>query len=289
MNTLILKSDSKSYFFQYLNDKNIFSFYFINNGQKKFFIKILRKIGLDYIFFDNWKKNIKKYNQVIIFDTGFKSSISKYIKRKNKKCKIILYYWNVVDIYNKCFLTDCNINEFWTFDETDAIKYNMKFNPQFYSSNIKNDFDTEKKSVIFLGRNKNRKKVIDNIDMLLSNYNIEHNFIIIEKEKDLLPYSDYLKLLSNNNTILDIIDCEHTGLTLRCLEALFFNKKLITNNSNIKNYNFYNKRNIFILNEDNPDNLIEFLNSDYEKISDDIRDYYDYEEWLRRMIDERSN
>ncbi len=62
------------------------------------------------------------------------------------------------------------------------------------------------------------------------------------------------------------------------LEALFFNKKLITNNPNVVKYNFYNSNNIMII-EDKVDNVSfnEFINSSYQEIEQSIKNEYDVE------------
>ena len=67
------------------------------------------------------------------------------------------------------------------------------------------------------------------------------------------------------------------------MEALFFEKKLITNNKDIKNYDFYNPSNIFILGENNIEDIKEFINKPYEKVEQKIIDYYDFEQWLSRF------
>ena len=67
------------------------------------------------------------------------------------------------------------------------------------------------------------------------------------------------------------------------MESLFLKKKLITSNKNIKNHNFYNKNNIFIIGEDKWKDLDKFINSDYEEIDQSIINYYDFDEWIKRF------
>ena len=73
------------------------------------------------------------------------------------------------------------------------------------------------------------------------------------------------------------------GLTLRTLEALFFKKKLITNNRDIVNLQFYNANNIFVLGIDKLENLKIFMDKPYENIEQKVIDYYDFNEWLKRF------
>lgn len=42
------------------------------------------------------------------------------------------------------------------------------------------------------------------------------------------------------NTILKLNISGQSGLTLRTMEALFYHKKIITNNENVKNFHFKN-------------------------------------------------
>lgn len=70
------------------------------------------------------------------------------------------------------------------------------------------------------------------------------------------------------------------GLTLRPMEALFFGRKLITTNKDIKNYDFYCPENIFILDEQPDEDIRAFLNAPMKKIPFDIVSGYTAERWL---------
>ena len=48
-----------------------------------------------------------------------------------------------------------------------------------------------------------------------------------------------------SRSIIEIEDIDQNGLTLRSLESIFFGKKLITDNRDIVNYDFYKKENIY--------------------------------------------
>lgn len=286
MKYLVLRLNKSGVFFKYINDKHISNIYCIDSSFKYFdlCIKIFRKLNIGNFFFGKWKKEIKYCNKVIVFDNGYMSYISKYIKKKNPNCKIIFYFWNYVDDYTKKFFNDKNIDEFYTFDETDAITYNMKYNPQVYTKNIKLKNNVIDNDALFLGRAKARKNEILNLKKILEKNNIKTNFLIIESEKDLVNYEEYLQLISKTNCLLDIITDTHSGLTLRCLEALFFSKKLITNNKKIVNYDFYNKNNIFILGIDDIKNIKEFFEIPFQEVDKDIVLKYDYENWLKRFL-----
>ena len=62
-------------------------------------------------------------------------------------------------------------------------------------------------------------------------------------------------------------------------------KKLITNYSEIKEYDFYDKENIFILGEDDPEEFVGFINTNFKKIDDEILKKYDFKNWLEKFFD----
>ena len=278
---IILKNKKNIYFWDKLCEKyNIEELYLFKTDS--FLFKILKKIGI--IVLGNWKKDIRKYQNFIIFESLYNEQISRKIKKKNPNCKIIVYFWNCINNTNKHILKDTNIDEFWTFDKNDAIKYHIEYNPQFYTRMVNlNNKKNIINDVVFLGRTKGRKENILNIANLLEKQKLKTNFRIIENEKDFIKYDNYLEMISESRCILDYNQNGQSGLTLRPMEALFLEKKLITNNEDIKNYNFYNPNNIFILGEDNIEKIKDFIEKPYEKIEQKIIDYYDFKEWIKRF------
>jgi hypothetical protein len=99
-----------------------------------------------------------------------------------------------------------------------------------------------------------------------------------------LSYRNTLSLISQSKSILEIVQENQSGLTLRSMEALFFNKKLLTNNASIKNYDLYSKENIFIIGEDDINRISEFVNTPFKILDKDILEQYDFKEWLKRII-----
>ena len=235
-------------------------------------------------YFGSWKKNVKKYKYVILGENFYDYNISKYIKKKNPNCKVILFFWNklVFDSYFE-IIKDPNLDDIYTFDEEEAEKYNFKFIGTYYSKKVsipKNKIDRD---VLFLGRGKDREDSIRELESLLKKMKIKTDFHIINDEKDYIDYYDYLDMISKSKAILDFSAYNQRGLTLRVMESIFFNKKLITSNKHIKEYDFYNKNNVFILFEDDINKLKDFINSKYEPVDPKILDYYDFDNWIKRF------
>ena len=86
--------------------------------------------------------------------------------------------------------------------------------------------------------------------------------------------------------MLDLKLKVHNGLSLRFFEALKYEKKIITDNQDVINYNFYDAENIFILGKDSMDRLDYFLNSSYQPIDENIRKQYSFSNWLNIILNE---
>ena len=282
--TLILKKNNKDVFFE--NISEIEKYYWCST--RNFFLRIFIKFKLPFlsIFFESWKKNIKKYNYIIVFDNGYNKKITEYIKKKNPEARIIFWYWNSLVEYNNKLIEDENIDEIWTYNRFEAKKYNLKYNPQFYHCiDVKKMENVIENDIIFMGRNKGRKEKIEEIYEKLREQQLNCNFIIIKNEKYYIKYNDYIEKVLKSKCIFDYSYTDYNGLSLRPLEALFYRKKLITNNKDIINYDFYRPNNIFVLGIDNIEKIKEFINSPYEEIDEEIIKYYEFESWLKRFFE----
>ena len=104
-------------------------------------------------------------------------------------------------------------------------------------------------------------------------------------------YSEVQKNIVASKAILDIQVSKTAGPSLRALEAVFYNKKLLTDDKNVKTFKFYNKQNIFIIDEDDWDNLNEFLDSPVLPVKEEDIEYYNVKNWLSRFgsIGEKRN
>ena len=279
-NILIIKKNARDLFFDRHN--NIESYF--SCTEKNILFKICKKLKIPLnIFFGKWKKNIHKYDIVILFDNGYNYQISRYIKKKNKKIKIIFWYWNSLVEYKNKLIDDTNIDEIWTYNRFDAEKYGINYNPQFYDYVKKTENKEVKYDVVFMGRSKGRKEELLKLQNKFEEKSLTTNFNIIENEKNIIDYNLYLEKVLESKCILDYSISKKCGLSLRPLEALFFEKKLITNNIDIVNYKFYNKNNIFILGVDDLEEIEYFFHCEYKPIEPQIINYYSFEMWKERF------
>lgn len=91
-------------------------------------------------------------------------------------------------------------------------------------------------------------------------------------------------LIKDTKIILDINRNDQAGLSFRPFEALGNDKKLITNNPNIKSYEFYNPNNILVIDENNISIPKEFIESEYQKLPLEVYDKFSLKTWVENIL-----
>ncbi|UYW00343.1 hypothetical protein K5I29_07115 [Flavobacterium agricola] len=83
--------------------------------------------------------------------------------------------------------------------------------------------------------------------------------------------------------LLDIAREKQMGLSFRIFESLGYQKKIITTNKDIVNYDFYNPQNCLILNEDLIEIDKQFFETDYVPLSPNIYEKYTVKGWFKTL------
>ena len=92
------------------------------------------------------------------------------------------------------------------------------------------------------------------------------------------------EIVDQSRIILDIQHPKQTGLTMRTIEMIGMNKKLITTNQNIKNYDFYNSDNIAVIDRKQVEIPDDFLKSPYIPISPEVYEKYSLQSWILEVL-----
>ena len=100
---------------------------------------------------------------------------------------------------------------------------------------------------------------------------------------------NYNNILQESEIIIDLINSEQTGVTQRSLDAIFLEKKIITNNANIKLSPIYLENNVLVINEDQTKEEIiskvnTFLSTEYIKYSKEVIKYYSLDNWVEELF-----
>lgn len=234
---------------------------------------------------NDWTKKLSDYTTVIIHASELTNHLPEYIHQINPKIRIIYWYWNPVNKYTlPTMVTDKNV-EFWTFDKGDQKQYQMKFNIQYYTGETKiHNLDSEY-DVYFIGHDKGRKRQIESILKKISDAGLKCKAdILSDNSKEYIPYNIAKERAIKARAILEVNQKGQTGYTLRALEALFLEKKLITTNRSIINEDFYSSQNIFVVGVDDWEKLLSLVQLPYDKIVNQLKSNYDVDAWFSNFF-----
>lgn len=264
---------------------------------RRFFLK-LPYISIGFWLNQAWVKQLEKFETVIIHASLLTPKVVRFIANKNPQIRIIVWYWNpiVKSVAIKKF--EKRLCEIWTFDEDDSERYSIRHNTQYYFRDIYDGNTNKLKhgnlTVFFVGGDKGRLDYLLDIKEKLIQNKIEPDFNITNTSKvkvnsyvyqPRINYERVIERISASSAILDVVADKQTGLTLRPLEAMYFKKKLITNDKTIVNRDFYKKENIHVLGLDDFSKIKEFISSPYLELSEAIVARYDFDFWLSRFYD----
>lgn len=254
-----------------------------------------------FIWYGRWKKYLHNYDVIIIFSALLGDEIFEWIRCEGYKGRLIFYYrdpqsaeylstWMLAGNIKK----KCDTVELWSFDPNDSRKYGMKYNPQFYF------FTTAKPSIkydaVYVGAARGRTDLIKLCYKNIRRQGLTCQFVVkgdsdsfsecqnIKIFHQTMPYET---VIFHNNSALAIVEINQkgqSGLTVRALEALFMGKKLITNNRDIRKYDFYHPNNIFIIGENDWHDLRSFVYSPYHAVNKEIIHKYSADEWMKRFL-----
>lgn len=208
---------------------------------------------------------------VLIINQAFIINVIPRLKNFYPQIKVVYYF---TDQINKCKIrTDIwkNPRKYYadmiiSYDENDANRHNVLYYPNPYSEITDNKIlklcNKEKYDVCFIGAMKDRHKdIIAAYDYFVSlglkvffyvthekhkNFN-KHNGIIYNYRS--ITYNQYLKFFAQSRCILDITQRKSKAYTTRIAESVMLEKKLITNNLNVKSLPFYDKNKMYVYND----------------------------------------
>lgn len=115
-------------------------------------------------------------------------------------------------------------------------------------------------------------------------FRIEEKHGGIEYTHQGLSYSENMNFVKSSKVLVDFKLPSHDGLSFRFFEAMYYQKKLITNNASVLYYDFYDPNNIYITDFDDFSGLEEFMNLPYKIINPQIIQKYGFSNWIKYVL-----
>lgn len=233
---------------------------------------------------------IRQFEKIIIFDSVYSMDLARWCRNSHPQGRIILWHWNPAQEGMREEALPPGV-EGWTFDPGDSQTYGLILNTQFYFSSLGHTSKNKESDIVFIGRDKGRAEYLAELKTIMTQMGLSTIFNIVGDgqapdegvESRYIPYRTAIDVSARSRAILDIVQTGQRGLTLRAMEALYLNVKLVTNNPEVLTDSKYPDENVFLLNARDIHELPHFLARPVIPASASTLKYYEFHQWLRRF------
>ena len=236
-----------------------------------------------------------KWRYLIVEDSIITKQFLIWIRKNFPDSRIIFKYTNMIGKAHHILPQDVPDEiEIWTYDKYDSDKYGIKLSkcggyPTYYVGKKRE----KKYDIMYVGKDKGRSEEILYLQKKFENLGLKTKFLImpttrISKKKSFyskpISYEEVIKLVTESRAILNITLPNQQGATLRDYESIFNEVKLITTNKNIKSLDFYDSNNVFLLKEDDLNDLPRFIYEPYRTLDSTIVSRYSLDMMVLEML-----
>ena len=298
-----------------LQEKGIESFH-IKIGDFKYKNKWERiKNSLSKIFLGKNPKLKKRQEYIIqqLKENGFQNQIlvinpelidlEYHLEIKKYTDKYIAYLYDSVSRCPVKHLLDGVFDEIFSFDKKDVLTYGFSETTNYIYFDAPEKASIQKQNLIYIGSIDNRLKFLNDFGEHLKKQQRSFLFYAIGKkaylnqlkqlflgknkniifQKKRFSQQQTLKMYAESEIIIDLVRDNQSGLSFRIFEALGLQKKVITNNISVQNYDFYLPNNVCLINEKGQFDTNVYT-AKYERLPQNIYDKYYISEWVKTVF-----
>lgn len=259
----------------------------------------LRKI---LVIFSIFSSNKDINSGLVVFLNVYDSDFLRAYRRFHFHKRIVLRFHDIIDVvFNgkdigivKKIINDLYrskiVDRIESYHKDEANILGIKYVPNAINREILKIKSKPRYLLSFIGAygsdNCSRKHYMDRLKDAVKNIYGTHEGYVYEYlvsgryGNPRLSYQEYLKLVSDSEIMIDFFRLNpNEGLSFRTSEAILMDKKIITNRTSIKTYDFYDPDKGFILGEDNFEMLDDFIKRTVSLYPDEIKRKYDNSLW----------
>lgn len=294
---------------------------FVNTSTlyRYFFVK---SEHLKYRFTSNYyKRQLDKLEDnidvvFVIRGEAISEDIMLLLKEKYPNAYYLMYQWDSIKNNPNAVKISSYFNKCSTFDPLDAEKLNWRYRPLFFIQNEDEVIANNKKNIdfIFVGTlyyrraellkkiksycKTNKYVLFDYLYVKKLEYFV-HKYLMRDQRYSILntdevkfrPLStdEISRYYKKTKIFVDYAADSQNGLTMRTIESIGNRSKIITNNKNILNADFYNTNNIYLYDINEFTISETFINTPYEELSNKIFYKYSLKGWIEDIFGEYLN
>lgn len=268
---------------------------------------------------DNYYKNIidstrgKTYNHVLVVrGEAISLRMLKLLRQTQPKARLSLYLWDSMHYNPNARKLLNEFDQIFSFDRSDVSQHpKMQFLPLFYAREFERSavwHGTPLYDACFIGTiHTDRYNVLEKIIDQLEAHNKKVFVFCYYPSKFLyrlrtlldpgfrrfgrkyvtfkgMKLAEVVDRIAESRAVIDVNRPDQLGLTMRSIEAIGAQRKLITTNNDVVNYDIYNPANVLILDRKQPKISENFLQSAYANFDSKIREQYSASNWINKIL-----
>ena len=294
--TFLITTTGKKLKFVYRNIfhrlQNFFSKLILNKNQKKLFYNKVIKERLETIF-----KELQGFDDVLILRPDLIKEHLPFIKKHSQR--LIAYFWDSFARIPEGRDTIQYFDKFFSFEPKNVKDHDLLFLPNFYSPDLAVNKDIEPEfDLSYVASSDDRLPTLERILDSLMHLHLKTNINIVAPETiankneksirwftDVLPRNETIRIMNDSRALLDIAQPKQEGLSFRIFEAMALEKKIITTNRSVANYDFYNPKNIFIWQNEGTIPSKDFFTTPYSPLRTEIIKKYSLQNWIHQIFE----
>lgn len=302
--SLVIVSDADLYYFPAFAGDRVFITQLFSGRPGRLF-NALRKLcpPLARFRYGPWKNQLDGYDRIVVMDVAalMDTSLFSFLRSCSASADIFIYSWNmdlsdgqVKILKEKAERYSCGL---YSYDEGFCARHGFTFNTIMFDAGLRCPPVPLECDAVYLGLSKDRLDVVERVARVLTQAGLQLDFTVvgpgaadgmepyIKQSKNYVPYQEYLLRIYRSRAIVDIAQHGQLGYSMRVMESIFYDKKLITTNPHVVDAPFFKYGNVLVLDECT--SLIEvkeFMARPTAPYGDEIRRYYSVEAWADRFI-----
>ncbi|MGR9578168.1 hypothetical protein [Pandoraea sputorum] len=236
----------------------------------------------------------------------------RFLRAAYPGARFVLYMWDSMDNRAAVLPNLPLFDRTLSFDRKSAQTYGMVFRPLFFSSGFEQtpvESDSHEYDLSFIGTaHTDRWAVASRVKRAVPAktncffylylqapwvywaYRVTNPTMRQAPKSDFrfapIAKSDVQSVFRRSLGILDIEHPSQTGLTIRTLETLGAQKKLVTTNQRIRDYDFYDASNVCCIDRHRPEIPADFLTTPYRASAPEIYRKYSIAGWMDETLED---
>lgn len=274
----------------------------MNFGLKTFFNYNLKRVHLNRHILKRLT-DLGKQDKILIIKGDNLSIKTLTTIKTNFSDELIAFFNDSFSRYPRMKKVQDVFDTVYSFEPKDAKSFNFNFITNYIYFPLENyhknrTFNYELFNISSLDK---RKITLPLLAHFFQNNDVNFKLIAYSKETEpgkregieyinkKMRLEEMSKLVDASKTLLDIQRPRQEGLSFRVFEALGKHKKLISTNTSLKNYDFYNPNNIAIIDLENIHIASDFFKRPYEKVEEQLLKKYHIDSWVAKVFKLNSN